>query len=286
MNLRHIEIIHAIVQYGSISSAARALHVSQPNVTRVLAHAEQQLGFALFERSAQGLVPRPETLRLIPEIEQLMQQRGAIDTLVAHLKRGESCHLRLGAAQTLGQTILPQLLLKAHQQMPEVAVELTTGHWETLCDALLRQRLDVALVFGQHTQPGIQREVIATCPLMALLPPGTPPRSTIRLDELGHSPVLMQPQDPLGTLLHSALEHHAIELHSPWLIQSYTVIAEMVALGAGIGVVDAFTARRYPQLHSVPLTPALTGEISLITLARQQLSLPAETLCQLLRHHL
>ncbi len=56
MRLRHIEVFQAIVQTGSISAAARLLNVSQPNVSRVLTHAEQQLGFALFERRAQGMV--------------------------------------------------------------------------------------------------------------------------------------------------------------------------------------------------------------------------------------
>lgn len=54
MRLRHIEVFQAIVQTGSISAAARLLNVSQPNISRVLNHAEQQLGFALFERRIQA----------------------------------------------------------------------------------------------------------------------------------------------------------------------------------------------------------------------------------------
>ncbi|MEI8631900.1 LysR family transcriptional regulator [Vibrio sp. PP-XX7] len=47
MRLRQIEVFHAILQAGTISGAARLLHVSQPNVSRILTHAEQQLGFCL-----------------------------------------------------------------------------------------------------------------------------------------------------------------------------------------------------------------------------------------------
>ncbi|MDT9646790.1 LysR family transcriptional regulator, partial [Pseudomonas sp. JV245A] len=50
MRLRHIEIFQAIRQTGSISGAAQLLHVSQPAVTKVLQHAELQLGFPLFLR--------------------------------------------------------------------------------------------------------------------------------------------------------------------------------------------------------------------------------------------
>ena len=45
MRLRHIEIFQAIRQTGSVSAAAQLLHVSQPAVSKVLQHAELQLGF-------------------------------------------------------------------------------------------------------------------------------------------------------------------------------------------------------------------------------------------------
>ena len=57
MRLRHIEIFQAIRQTGSISGAAQLLHVSQPAVTKVLQHAELQLGFPLFLRVRGKLQP-------------------------------------------------------------------------------------------------------------------------------------------------------------------------------------------------------------------------------------
>ena len=57
MNLRHIEIFHAVYVNGSVSAAARALNVSQPSVSKMLRHAESLLGFNLFQRTNGGLVP-------------------------------------------------------------------------------------------------------------------------------------------------------------------------------------------------------------------------------------
>ena len=48
MRLRHVEIFHAVFSNGSIRAAARALNVSQPSVSKMLRHAEDQLGFKLF----------------------------------------------------------------------------------------------------------------------------------------------------------------------------------------------------------------------------------------------
>jgi hypothetical protein len=57
MNLRHIEIFHAVYVNGSVSAAARALNASQPSVSKMLRHAETLLGFQLFQRTSGGLVP-------------------------------------------------------------------------------------------------------------------------------------------------------------------------------------------------------------------------------------
>ena len=43
MNLRHMEVFHAIMRTGSVTGAARALNVTQPAVSAVLKHCESQL---------------------------------------------------------------------------------------------------------------------------------------------------------------------------------------------------------------------------------------------------
>ena len=60
MRTRHIEVFNSIYKTGSVTAAAKLLNVSQPSVSKVLAHAEQQLGFRLFERIKMKLVPTPE----------------------------------------------------------------------------------------------------------------------------------------------------------------------------------------------------------------------------------
>ena len=72
MRLRHIEVFNAVMLTGSVSAAARLINVTQPAVSRILAHAELQLGFALFHRLKGRLVPEiirgvgPTVLDFVP----------------------------------------------------------------------------------------------------------------------------------------------------------------------------------------------------------------------------
>ncbi|MET5019937.1 LysR family transcriptional regulator, partial [Burkholderia pseudomallei] len=60
LNLRPIEVFRAIMLTGSISGAAKLLHVSQQAVSRLISYAEQRLGLAQFESIKGRLYPTPE----------------------------------------------------------------------------------------------------------------------------------------------------------------------------------------------------------------------------------
>ena len=64
VNLRHIEIFHAVMTTGNLTEAAQLLHTSQPTVSRELARLEQLLDYALFERAQGRLRPTARALAL------------------------------------------------------------------------------------------------------------------------------------------------------------------------------------------------------------------------------
>lgn len=70
VNLRHIEIFHAVMTAGSLTEAAHLLHTSQPTVSRELARFEKVIGLKLFERIRGRLHPTVQGLRLFEEVQR------------------------------------------------------------------------------------------------------------------------------------------------------------------------------------------------------------------------
>lgn len=266
MRLRHIEVFQAIIDTGSISGAARQLNVSQPNVSRVLGHAEQQLGFTLFERRSQGMIPTLEAQRLIPEIRELYSRLQAISILTERLRRGEGQRVRVGAAHAFGQMILAPAMVEYRRQNGLVNVDLVTEHFSTLCQNLLEDRLDFALVFGQQIPAELVAEPLFHSSMVALLPLGMEASSPVTLEWLCQNNLLMmQKEDPLGHVLHRALRDKGLQPASSLSIKTYSVIADMVLAGGGVGIVDLFTGRRYAgQVRVVPVAQPLPFEVMLI----------------------
>ena len=107
MNLRHIEIFHAVYVNGSVSAAARALNVSQPSVSKMLRHAESLLGFQLFQRTNGGLVPTEDAHSLFAEVREIQDRVHALREAGRNLRRGIGGTLRISALPSLALDAIP-----------------------------------------------------------------------------------------------------------------------------------------------------------------------------------
>ncbi|EHV9707655.1 TPA: LysR family transcriptional regulator [Vibrio parahaemolyticus] len=270
MNLRQLEVFYAIMQAGTVSGAARLLHVSQPNVTRVLAHTEQQLSFALFERIKGRLVPTQEAKALLPEAEKVYQQLGQFRSLTNKVKQGTQ-HLRVGAPPVLAAHLLAPtvaLLSKEHG----ISFELLTANRDELCSGLLKHELDVAIAFGEETPPAIMGHVLLKENLALIAPKSAaiPAEKTVILEELiSHDlPIIgLDSRDPLGLLLHQTLSARDEHYQHAITVRSYSAAAELVKHQAGFAIVDPWTAKQYRQDDAVSvhaLEPNMSFSVSIL----------------------
>ncbi|ELB2038063.1 LysR family transcriptional regulator [Vibrio parahaemolyticus] len=270
MNLRQLEVFYAIMQAGTVSGAARLLHVSQPNVTRVLAHTEQQLGFALFERVKGRLVPTQEAKALLPEAEKVYQQLGQFRSLTNKVKQGTQ-HLRIGAPPVLAAHLLAPtvaLLSKEHG----ISFELLTANRDELCSGLLKHELDVAIAFGEETPPALMGHVLLKENLALIAPKSAaiPAEKTVILKELiSHDlPIIgLDSRDPLGLLLHQTLSARDEHYQHAITVRSYSAAAELVKHQAGLAIVDPWTAKQYRQDDAVSvhaLEPNMSFSVSIL----------------------
>ncbi|MGU3807393.1 LysR family transcriptional regulator [Vibrio diabolicus] len=270
MNLRQLEVFYAIMQAGTVSGAARLLHVSQPNVTRVLAHTEQQLSFALFERVKGRLVPTQEAKALLPEAEKVYQQLGQFRSLTNKVKQGTQ-HLRVGAPPILAAHLLAPtvaLLSKEHG----ISFELLTANRDELCSGLLKHELDVAIAFGEETPPAIMGHVLLKENLALIAPKSAaiPAEKVVILEELiSHDlPIIgLDSRDPLGLLLHQTLSARDEHYQHAITVRSYSAAAELVKHQAGFAIVDPWTAKQYRQDDAVSvhaLEPNMSFSVSIL----------------------
>ncbi|WP_432723090.1 LysR substrate-binding domain-containing protein [Jeongeupia wiesaeckerbachi] len=288
MRLRHIEVFQAIRQSGSVSGAAQLLHVSQPAVTKVLQHAELQLGFPLFLRVRGKLQATPEALELEREIAKVSESLQSVRRLAQNLRNNPGRTLRIGATPALALSLLPQLITSWLTRYPRSSCELSTHHTRELVQGLMMRELDVGLTLKQPDHPGLAVQTIATGTLVALAPGGFWPQSQADMplalkDLAGTSLVGLSTDDPLSALL----EHHLAVVDPPprvrIAVQTYPLARALVEAGAGVAIVDPFTALGADPATTMirPLAPALPMTLYALTRADETASHPLTTLLEL-----
>ena len=93
LDLKYLQYALAVVRYGSVTQAARALYLAQPNLSRAIGELEQSLGFPLFLRTRQGMSLTPQGERFLTEAETLLDR---LSDLARECRQG-----RAGAGSTL-----------------------------------------------------------------------------------------------------------------------------------------------------------------------------------------
>lgn len=257
MRLRHIEIFQAIRQTGSISAAAQLLHVSQPAVTKVLQHAEQQLGFALFLRVRGKLQATPEALELEREVDKVSESLQGVRRLAQSLRREPGHSLRVGATPALALSLLPPAIHEWTGRYPDIACELSSAHSRELTQNLLMREVDVALTLQRPDHPGLKAQALASGVLVALAPKGHWPDDAVGqplpLAALADAPLIgLSSADPLAARLDTYLEAVEPPPRVRIAVQTYSLARAMVESGAGLAVIDPFTA-----LGASPATTAI-----------------------------
>jgi DNA-binding transcriptional LysR family regulator len=278
MRLRHIEVFHAIMQVGTISGAAQVLHISQPAVTKVLQHAELQLGMPLFERVRGKLYPKPEAHRLFAETEKLNRDLQGIRRLAASLKGRAVETVRLVSTPTIAVSVLPAGMTAWRRDFPDTRCELATHHTSEIVNALRLGEADVALSLQDPRHPGIVAEPIAHGLLTVVAPAGTwtdeECKKPISAEDLSGELIGLADRDPLGEMVVAACEAQDVQPVFRTVVQTYQIARSLVEAGAGTAILDPFTAASAApnKVQCRQWSPSIPVHLYLLTASHSPLS--------------
>ncbi|MEM7225144.1 MAG: LysR family transcriptional regulator [Pseudomonadota bacterium] len=127
MNWDDLRIFLAVSRRGSLSAAAKALHVTQPTVGRRLKGLEEVLGARLFERRPEGYVPTTAGSELLPLAEAMERTALTLDRKKAALAEGVRGTVRISAWETLAQLLTDQVS-ELRARLPEIEIEIAVNH--------------------------------------------------------------------------------------------------------------------------------------------------------------
>jgi molybdate transport repressor ModE-like protein len=247
VELRHLRYFTEIVRHGSLSAAAKALHMSQPPLSTTVAALESELEVKLLERTGRGVGPTEAGKLLMERGEQIVRE---VDQLTAELRRhgsGVLGSLRLVAYMPYVQTLLPAVLAAYRQTAPAVDIQILDMRPEEALAGLEHGTVDAALMTTsnhdsskQLNRHSVAMRPLGTVDLVAILPPNSTWPTTVSWSDLARHTIFAPPVSTrfpgLGNLVLSELAQFADRRPDVRTVKQHQAVLAQVSAGLGVAV--------------------------------------------------
>jgi DNA-binding transcriptional LysR family regulator len=270
MDERRLRYFLAVADTGSVTAAARQLHIAQPSLSQALRSLEAELGSDLFERGG-GRLRLAEAGRALVGparrvLEGVEECRAALAD-VASLRTGT---LRIAALATLAVEPVAGLVGRFRAAHPGVRVNVLEPETADGVASLVRSgTVEIGAAHLTATSAGLVVRPLGDQELLLVLPPGSPgdSRRPLRRADLAQLPFVVSPP---GTSTRSLLEEAlgALGLTPEIAVETAAreSVVSLVLAGAGAALLPAELAaeagRRGASLRA--LRPAITRPIGLL----------------------
>jgi LysR family transcriptional regulator for metE and metH len=248
LEIRHLKLVAAIAETGSVTRAGNCLHLTQSALSHQLRDAEEQLGTPLFERKS-----RKMTLTLAGE--RLLQ---SARTVIAELESAQKEIEKRGAAtqglirlSTECYTVyhwLPARLKLFQQKFPSVEFQLVVEATDDPFQALLEGKLDLAVVCTRIRNRKIRYTPLFDDEMVVIVPPGhrLNGKKFMEPEDFANENVFIYPPKEDCTLLNKFLAPAGIWPRRIQEVMLTEAIIEMVRGGLGVAVLARWAVA--PQL--------------------------------------
>ncbi len=248
MNIRHLsfrllQVYQAVVESGSISQAARQLHLTQPTVSIQLKKLADWVGEPLLVTVDGQLIPTLTGAELYRASQDVLGRFAEFDQFVQSARAGYQGELSLGIVTT-AKYILPRLLAEFSRQFPGINLTLNIGNRAQILERFAKAADDLYLF--SHPPAGNQ---VRACrllknPLQLIAPPDhwAVSKTSLQMADLCEERFLIrEPGSATRLMLESWLSSQGLSLRRTMQIESNEAIALSVAAGLGLAVLSAHT---------------------------------------------
>lgn len=269
---RQLEYLVAIAETGGITAAADRCHVSQSAVSLAIGELERALEVRLVLRgSRRGTSLTPAGQQVVTDARKVLGALSELGAGARSLGQDLDGQLTVGCYAPIAPFHLPAAIAGFRSQQPQVHIQFTEGTLPEVQRDLLDGRCELAFLYQQNLQPGIEYAVLHDRPPSVLLPPDhrLRRRRAIRLAELAKEPFVLLDVAPSEHYFRAVFEAAGLEMKPAYRAGSMELARALVARGIGYSL-----AVQRPQLELsyeglpllirplkdvVPTTPVVLG---------------------------
>lgn len=253
--MRYVQLraFHNVAVHGGFSRAAEALLLTQPAISDQVRKLEEEYDILLFDRRKKQVTVTESGQKLLEITNRLFEIENQALEFLSESRALSSGRLRIIADSALH---LLHVLKPFRETYPGVKVTVRSGNTEEVVDALFGYHADIGVLGDMPQHREFETVRLSSTPLVAFAATGTEMDaiSSLTLRQLAdHSLVLRETGSKTREKLEKAAEKAGVLLQAAIEAEGREAIREIVASGAGIGVVSEAEFGHDPRLRKIPL---------------------------------
>lgn len=255
LEIRHLRLVRAIASTGSLSAAARGLHLTQSALSHQLKVLEETLASSLFHRHGKKMVITPLGSRVLDAAEKILGELASMNDDLNNLKQGSDACIRMATECYTAFHWLPRVIPIYQQEYPNVRIQLQPEISNDLSRQLESGCLDIAIRMSPANEKFANHLLFSDDIVVAM----SPNHALAQLDSI--LPVQLLDQHLL--LYHSGKDRLLRAMFNDLQISKLNVtgmplteaILEWCSANLGVTVMARWAAKRWVDSGDVVLRP-------------------------------
>lgn len=265
MDLKRVEYLIKVAEFGSFSKAATVVGIAQPALGRQVHKLEEECGVRLLYRHGRGVSLTPEGHKLLEQVRPLMRQLEAIATDLLDDLASPNGLVTVGMTPTICNMLGLQLITTVQKEYPKLRVNVISGYSGYIHEWLMDARLDLAILHDARRSQHLTVDYLADAKLSlvsspAMLSPTETSQRSLALRHLEGMPLVLPTHNHgLRRTLELAARDAGIFLNVQYEVDTLELMKEIVLAGCA---------------HTVLALPAVQREIKAGQLIARRISHP------------
>jgi len=295
VEIRQLKYFIAVAREGSFSSAATRLPVKQQTLLGQIRKLENELGHRLFNRGGGDLRLTEAGRIFFRHAEEVLKSAENARQVMDDLKEGQvSGEVRVGTVDSVGIYFLPQILKTIREKFPQLRPTVLYRTSDEIVQALLSDRIDVALVDNPRPDRHLTQETIIEeqVSLVCGLGHHLYGRKSVAPKELeGLSVISLSNDTATGRLVQNYLDDQGVRTKAVASTDNVQTAKKMVEVGFGVTFLpDMITStdinckgEPLRRLSRISLDPPCNRRIVLVTWRHAKVGRPTKTFIEEIR---
>jgi LysR family transcriptional regulator for metE and metH len=259
IELRHLRLVKAIADAGSVTGAGTILHLTQSALSHQLRDIESRLNAPLFHRVGRRMLPTEAGRRLIETASGVLSAVRQTEDQIRRAARGGEGTLRISTECYTVYHWLPPLLRKYRLAHPMVDFQIDASATANPVQALLDGKLDLAVVTGAPRDRRIAVHPLFDDDMVVIVAPAHPlaGRPYIRADDFRTETLLLYARKEDSYVYRQVVARAGVTPRAIQQVQLTEAIIELVKAGLGVAILSEWAVAphlRSRELRAIRLT--------------------------------